>query len=325
MILLTGATGIVGHFMAEKLLRDGYKVRAIRRANSNISRLGEHENLEWVEADVEDLPALKKAFIGVEYVLHCAAVVSFHQEDKQKMMEVNIGGTANMINLALEHKVKKFVHLSSVAALGRKDGQQIIDETTKWEESKNNSNYAESKHQGELEVWRGHEEGLATVILNPSIVLGPGDWNTSSMQIFKYVSQGRKFYPNGEMNYVDVRDVTDISCAMLFNEISGERFILNAGKVFYQNIFKLIGQHLNKPVPRYRVSYALLNFAYVFETIRSFLTRQKAIITKESLRLSKMNFYFSSDKIIEALDFEFKSLEDSISWTCDELKKTPME
>jgi nucleoside-diphosphate-sugar epimerase len=325
MILLTGATGIIGHFIAENLLRDGHKVRALRRQNSNITRLGEHQNLEWAEADVEDLPALKKAFEGVEYVLHCAAVVSFHQEDKKKMMDVNISGTANMINLALEHKVKKFVHLSSVAALGRKEGALVIDETTKWEESKNNSNYAKSKNMGELEVWRGQEEGLNTVILNPSIVLGPGDWNTSSMQIFKYVSQGRKFYPNGEMNYVDVRDVTDICTKMLFNDISGERFILNAGKVYYKNVFELIGQYLNKPAPRYRVSYALLNFAYVFDTIRSSLTRQKAIITKESLRLSKMSFYFSSDKITEALDFKFKTLEDSISWTCNELKKTPME
>ena len=324
MILLTGATGIVGHFIAEKLLAEGHQVRAIKRENSNTSRLGQHPKLEWVDADIEDIPALQKAFVGVEVVIHCAAVVSFHQEDKKKMMEVNVGGTANMINLALEHKIKKFVHISSVAALGRKDGQEVIDETTKWEESKNNTNYAESKYLGELEVWRGHEEGLSTVILNPSIVLGPGDWDISSMQIFKYVNQGRKFYPPGEMNYVDVRDITDIVGTMAFNEISGERYILNAGKDSYENVFALIAKYLNKPKPRYRVSYTLLNFAFVFDMIRSFITRQKSIITRESLRLSKMSFYFSNEKIKNELNFEFRSLEDAVSWTCAELKKTPM-
>ena len=324
MILLTGATGIIGHFVAQKLLQDGHQVRAIKRRNSDTSRLAGYDQLEWVEADVEDIPSLQKAFEGVEYVIHCAALVSFHQEDKKKMMSVNVDGTANMVNLALAYKVKKFVHFSSVAALGRKDGQKVIDEQTKWEPSPNNSNYAESKYLGELEVWRAHEEGLDVVILNPSIVLGPGDWHLSSMQIFKYVNEGRKFYPGGEMNFVDVRDVVEIACQMLFNKVSGERFILNAGMDYYKNIFALIARHLNKPAPRYRVSYVLLNFAYVIDMLRSLLTRQKAIITRESLRLSKMSFFFSNEKIIETLNFNFNSLEEAVSWTCSELKKTPM-
>jgi dihydroflavonol-4-reductase len=324
MILLTGATGIVGHFIAHKLLADGHHLRALKRSTSNTNRLGNHPNLEWVEGDVEDIPSLQLAFQGIEYVVHCAAVVSFHQEDKEKMMAVNVQGTANMVNIALENKIKKFIHISSVAALGRKEGQSVIDETTKWEESKNNTNYAESKYLGELEVWRGQEEGLKTIILNPSIVIGPGDWHSSSMQIFKYVNQGRVFYPGGEMNYVDVRDVANIACKMLLNEKSGERYILNAGKALYKVVFSLIGKYLNKPEPRYRVSYALLTFAYVFDMLRSFLTRQKSIITKESLRLSKMSFVFSSEKIIREINYEFRTLEDSVAWTSNELKNTPM-
>lgn len=322
MILLSGATGIVGYFIAQQLLNKGYQVRALKRANSKTARLGKHPNLEWVEADVEDIPALEKAFQGIKYVIHCAAVVSFHQEDKQQMMDVNVAGTANMVNLALENDIQKFVHISSVAALGRKDGQAVIDETTQWEESKNNTNYAESKHLGELEVWRGHEEGLDTVILNPSIVIGPGDWHTSSMQVFKYVNQGRIFYPMGEMNYVDVRDVAEITCEMLFKEVSGERYILNAGKAPYKDVFGLISKYLNKPRPRYRVSYTLLTFAYVFDMLRSFLTRKKSIITRESLRLSKMSFMFSNEKIIREMDYKFRTLEESVAWTSGELKNT---
>ena len=220
--------------------------------------------------------------------------------------------------------MKKFVHISSVAALGRKDGIDEITEETKWESSNNNTNYAESKYFGELEVWRAQEEGLNTVILNPSTVLGPGDWNNSSMQIFKYINEGRQFYPIGEMNYVDVRDVAEITAKMVFNDLSSQRFILNAGKDYYKNIFTIISKYLNKPTPKYRVSYTLLNFAYILDSIRSFLTRQKSIITRESLSLSKMSFFFSNQKVSDTLGYKFRGLEESIEWTCQELKKSSM-
>ena len=322
MILISGATGIVGHFIAQLLLSKGYKLRALKRENSNTSKLGVHPNLEWFEAEVGDIDSLKKAFDGIEYVVHCAAIVSFHQKDKEQMFEVNIAGTANMVNMALDNNIKKFVHISSVAALGRKEGQEVINENAKWEESKYNSNYAKSKHLGELEVWRGQEEGLNGVILNPSIVLGPGDWNTSSMHIFKYVNQGRLFYPSGDLNFVDVRDVADIVCEMLFNDIAGERYILNSGTEPYKKTLELISKYLNKPAPRYKVSYALLNFAYVIDMIRSFITAQKSILTKESLMLSKMSFFYSNEKIIRELDYKFRDLEEAVSWTCNELKNS---
>jgi len=324
MILITGATGIVGHFITLQLINAGHKVRALKRKSSDTSRLSGAANLEWFDSDIDDLKALQKAFEGVEYVVHCAAIVSFHQKDKKQMMSTNVGGTANMVNLALINNVKKFVHISSVAALGRKDGIDEITEETKWESSNNNTNYAESKYFGELEVWRAQEEGLNTVILNPSTVLGPGDWNNSSMQIFKYINEGRQFYPIGEMNYVDVRDVAEITAKMVFNDLSSQRFILNAGKDYYKNIFTIISKYLNKPTPKYRVSYTLLNFAYILDSIRSFLTRQKSIITRESLSLSKMSFFFSNQKVSDTLGYKFRGLEESIEWTCQELKKSSM-
>ena len=322
MILLTGATGIVGHYIAQDLLKEGHLLRAIKRSNSDVSRLEQwHDQIEWVDADLDDLTALQKAFKGVKRVIHCAAVVSFHQKDKDEMMRVNVGGTANMVNLSIENGVEKFVYISSVAALGRKDGADVIDETTKWQPSKNNSNYAESKYLAEMEVWRGQEEGLKIVILNPSTVLGPGKWDSSSMQIFKYANEGRIFYPPGDMNFVDVRDVAEITVRMTFNDISAQRYIVNSGMETYQQIFGLISENLNKPKPRIRVSYTLLTFAYIFESIKSFITRKKSIITRESLALSKMSFLFSNEKIINEIGYKFRSLEDSVVWTCAEIKK----
>ena len=322
MILVTGASGIVGHFVVKDLVSAGHKIRAIKRADSNIDSLAPWStSIEWVEADLLDLSALERAFVGIERIVHCAAVVSFHREDKAEMMNININGTANMVNLAIEYKVKKFVHVSSVAALGRKPNINIIDENIKWEESENNSNYAESKYLGELEVWRAQEEGLPAVIVNPSLVLGPGDWNSSSMNLFKYVNEGASFYPNGEMNFVDVRDVSKIVEILLFNDIVEERFILNAGKAYYKDVFSLISKKLNKPAPKIKVSDTLLTFAYILDTIKSKLLRQKSVITRESIHLSKMNYFFSNQKLKEELNFEFKSLEDSIAWTCSEILK----
>ena len=322
MILVTGASGIVGHFVVKDLVSAGHKVRAIKRVDSNIDSLAQwQDSIEWVEADLLDLSALEKSFIDIDRVVHCAALVSFHQEDKDEMMNVNVNGTANMVNLALEHNVKKFIHVSSVAALGRKPNLDIIDENVKWEESDNNTNYAESKYLGELEVWRAQEEGLPVVIVNPSVVLGPGRWDSSSMQLFKYANDGQLFYPDGEMNYVDVRDVSNIIEILLFNNISEERFILNAGKAYYKEVFGLISKNLNKPAPKIKVSNTLLTFAYILDTIKSKLLRKKSIITRESIRLSKMNYFFSNQKLKEKLNYEFKTLEDSVAWTCSEIIK----
>jgi nucleoside-diphosphate-sugar epimerase len=322
MILVTGASGIVGHYVVDTLVSTGHKIRAIKRPNSNISRLARWQNsIDWVNADILDLPSLTNAFEGIDMVVHCAALVSFHQEDKVRMMEVNVTGTANMVNLALGNRVKKFVHVSSVAALGRKPNIEFIDEGIKWETSANNSNYAESKYLGELEVWRAQEEGLPTVIVNPSIVLGPGDWDSSSMQLFKYVNQERAFYPKGEMNFVDVRDVANIIEILLFSDIEAEKFILNSGKVPYKEAFHLISKYLNKRPPKIEVSYTLLTFAYILETIKAKLTGKRSIITRESMRLSKMTYSYSNQKLKDALNYKFKTLEESISWTCEEILK----
>ena len=322
MILVTGASGIVGHYVVEDLVNSGHQVRALKRKTSNIQRLNHiKDKIEWFDADILDIASLSKAYQGIERVVHCAALVSFHREDKNKMMQINVEGTANMLNLALENRITKFVHVSSVSALGRNSTNSIIDENTKWEESEYNTNYGASKHEAELEVWRAQEEGLSTVIINPSIILGPGNWNSSSMQIFNYVNQNRKFYPPGEMNYVDVRDVIQIINILLFNEIEGERFIVNSGKAPYKDIFELIAKYLNKSAPNIKVTKTLLTFAYILDTIRSRLLRNRSVITKETTRISKKSFLYSNEKIKKVLDINFRSLEESVSWTCEEIRK----
>jgi nucleoside-diphosphate-sugar epimerase len=279
----------------------------------------ESEHIDWVDCDILDFVALDKAFEGISHVIHGAAVVSFHQADKALMNKVNIEGTRNVVALSQKHNVQKLLYVSSVAALGRSPGKKVIDEDSKWEDSSYNSNYANSKYQGELEVWRAQEEGLASVIINPSVIIGPGHWNSSSMQIFRFVKEGRRFYPQGDINFVDVRDVCFAIEKLLFNEIIGERFILNGGKTPYKNLFGLIAKEFKKKPPLIKVNSVLITFAYVFESIAAAITGKRSMVTRESVKLSKMDFLFANDKVRESLKMDFIPVDESVKWTCARL------
>jgi nucleoside-diphosphate-sugar epimerase len=165
-VLVTGATGFLGSYILRLLLKKGYKVRAIRRSSSPMAMLQDiADKVEWVEGDVTDLPFLEEATKDIDYVYHAAAAVSFNSKDKEKMMLVNGIGTENIVNVCLDNGVKKLLHVSSIAALGRKENVTEIDENAQWENSPLNSDYAISKFKAECEVWRGIQEGLNAVII----------------------------------------------------------------------------------------------------------------------------------------------------------------
>src|SRR5436190_10222545 len=209
MVLVTGGTGFLGSYIIKELIEKGYSVRAIRRSNK-VPHYIPNEILsktEWIEADVLDVVALQEAMENIDTVIHSAGVVSFVKKDRKKMYQVNVEGTANVVNMALEKNVRRFIYISSVAALGRKTTASHVNEEKKWEESKVNTHYAKSKYKAELEVWRGISEGLEGVILNPSTILGYGDWNTGSCAIFRNIYTGFKWYTSGINGFVDVEDV----------------------------------------------------------------------------------------------------------------------
>ncbi len=321
MILVTGGSGVVGAQVIKKLIEQKIAVRATKRSSSDISWTSDINNsIEWVECDILDLPTLDKSFEGITHVVHCAAIVSFNNSIDSQMHQVNIEGTKNILALCQKHNVKKLVYISSVAALGRASNATIISENTKWEYSSLNTAYANSKYLAELEVWRAQEEGLSTVILNPSVIIGPGNWNSSSLHLFAYVKKEKPLYPIGSINYVDVRDVAKITNHFLFDATQGERFILNAGLLSYKNLFSLIAKNLNKKAPSLRISPPLAIFvAYILRIIR-FFTGIKFNITKEAVKLSQLSVLFSSKKIEKTLSYKFRPVEDSIQWTCKQLE-----
>lgn len=318
MILITGANGLIGSFVARRCLEAGETVRAIRRPDSDLSLLADVQNqIEWVEGDILDVSSLDAALVGVGRVVHAAAIVSFVPRDRARMHKVNIEGTANVVNACLRAGIQKLVYVSSVAALGRPaprpgthtEEPVVITENQKWEESPVNSEYARSKYGAELEVWRGVAEGLSAVIVNPSVVLGEGDWHRSSTALFKYVFDEKPFYTAGTLNYVDVLDVAELIFRLLRADFSGERYILNAGRVSYQTFFEKAAAVLGKHPPRYLIHPVLAEVAWRVEAVRSWLTGKSPFVTKETARSAQHHFFYPNTRITEALGYEFNDLD----------------
>ena len=203
MVFVTGGSGLIGGFLIAELLRQGHEVKALYR--KHIPTIAGGEKVNWVEGDILDPVLLRRELAGVEHVVHSAGLVSYAPQDNELLKQVNIDGTANIVDACLETGVAKLCHVSSIAAIGRPKGARVLTEDNKWDMAEDHSAYASSKYLGELEVWRGVAEGLKAVIVNPSIVLGPADWNRSSTQLFKYVFQERAFYTDGTANFVEDR------------------------------------------------------------------------------------------------------------------------
>jgi dihydroflavonol-4-reductase len=297
VILVTGGTGFLGSYLIRLLIRKGYKVRALRRPNSPMNLVADvASQVEWAEADLTDIIGLEEVMKDVSYVMHCAAMVSFHPRDVTRMMQVNVEGTANLVNLSLEMGVKRFIHVSSIAAIGRTKERPHLDEKSKWLQSGGNSPYAISKYMGEQEAWRGHAEGLSVAIINPAIVLGSGFWDIGSAKFFKQIKDGLKFSPVGRSGFVDVRDVAQFMVHLLESEISGERFILNAENTLYRDFFRMIAAALGAKEPPITVTPFLAEVAWRVEWLKEKLLGTDPLVTKDTARNSVSTFYYNNEK-----------------------------
>jgi nucleoside-diphosphate-sugar epimerase len=329
MILVTGGTGFLGSHLLYHLLNEGEHVRALKRAGANMDvtevvfsyYMPDYKKLfdkiEWIEGDLMDIFSLEKALDGVDDVYHCAALVSFLPADREKMMDTNINGTANLVNIALEKKIRKLCHVSSIAAIGRAENDKPIDEEVVWKASKRNSNYAKSKYGSEKEVWRGIEEGMNAVIINPSVILGPGDLKSGGGKLIRLIQKGLRFYTEGVNGYVDARDVAKAMYLLMKSDIANERFIVSSENVSLKNIVYQIAEYISKPAPKYKATPFMGEMAWRFDKLRGLLTGQKPFITKETAETAGNKYYYTSKKLIKALDFEFIPVKESLIESCE--------
>jgi dihydroflavonol-4-reductase len=318
MILITGANGLVGSFLCKELIEKGYNVRAFVRKHSDCSLLQPiQDKIEFAYGDILDVGSIVDAMQGVEQVVHTAAIISFWPKRNEAMYQANVIGTRNLVDIALEENIKRFIHISSIAAIGRKPSDTVMNESNTWEESALNSAYANTKHQAELEIYRATEEGLNTIILNPSIILGPGLKGTSSVRLFEYVEQQNKFYTEGQLNYVDVRDL----CAIIeffasTTADAGERFIVNGGVTTYRTFFNAVAAIIGVNPPNIKATAFMKEIAWRVQAFKSFLTGKEPLVTKSTAKTSANLFDYQSDKLIKRTNFSFRTFDDTVKWTC---------
>ncbi|MCF8227940.1 MAG: NAD-dependent epimerase/dehydratase family protein [Bacteroidales bacterium] len=329
MIFVSGGTGLVGSHLLYYLSRSGEKIKALKRKNSDTSRVkyvfslydenpGQlYDKIQWVEGDVLDYFSLENAIDEKDKVFHCAAIVSFHPSRHAQMMKVNVNGTSNLVNACLQKKAEKLCFISSIAALGRNSDGEEIDENTAWKTSRNNSAYAVSKYNAEREVWRGAAEGLKTVIVNPSVILGPGKWNIGSAQLFEQVWKGLRFYTNGINGFVDVRDVGRIMIRLMESDIVNERFIVNAENISYEFLFTEMAKALKKKPPNIRVNTLISEIAWRIEKLKFYLTGKQPLITKETARTANARYYYSTQKLLNTIDYQYIPARKSVRDTAE--------
>src|SRR5579871_916406 len=319
MVFVTGGTGFLGAYIIKELVEKNYSVRAIRRSNKLPFFISSDifKNVEWIEGDILDPVALEDAMHGMDSVIHAAAKVSFTSDGKEEVFKTNIEGTINVLDAALANNIKRFVYVSSVAALGRTEDGERVDEKKPWDIVKLNTNYATSKYHAEMEVWRAIGEGLNAVIVNPSTIIGYGDWNTSSCAIFKSVYEEFPWYTNGINGFVDVEDVAKATILLLESDISNERFIINGDNWSFKDLFIAMADAFGKKHATREATPFLAAIAWRVEKIKSLLTGKPTVLTKESAKIAQAKTYFDNSKLLQYLpSFQFTPLRQTIENAC---------
>ncbi|WP_310994079.1 NAD-dependent epimerase/dehydratase family protein [Aequorivita marina] len=333
MILVTGGTGMVGSDLLYFLVKEDAKVRATHRRDSDIESVRKifalysddadvlFNKIEWVEADINDIPALNKAFKDVTKVYHCAAIINFNPSKYNLLKKVNVEGTANIVNLCLANKVEKLCYVSSVSTLGKALGNQLITEETPWNPDEKNSVYGITKYGAEMEVWRGTQEGLNAVIVNPGVILGSSPSEDGSAIIVPLGSSGIPFYPSGSMGIVDVRDVVKAMLLLMDSDIKNERFILVSENISYKKMLSILAPLFGKKPPTKKLSKGFMLFLSKIDWLLNKLFGVRRRLVKATVRSMFTTSLYDSSKVKEHLNFEFTPTRQSLERVAKESGK----
>jgi len=323
MIYVTGGTGLLGSHLLVELTKEDNVIRAIYRSEKKLNQTKQvfqyyfQENweshfskIEWLKGDILDIPFLLESMENCDFVYHCAALVSFHKNDFSQLIKFNREGTANIVNACLAVGVKKLCYVSSTAAITSTGS--VTAENAKWKNTPTTSGYSISKYNAEREVWRGIEEGLNAVIVNPCVILGAGNWNDSSLTIFRTLQKGLKFYPPGKNATVDARDVSEIMIALMKSEIHSERFLCIGSNQSFFELMTEISKQLKVKSPSIKPKRFVVEIARRISWFSSLFTSKKPSITKETVQSLFGERVYDNAKIKSAIGFEFRSLEDTV-------------
>ncbi|TWO33740.1 NAD-dependent epimerase/dehydratase family protein [Seonamhaeicola sediminis] len=324
MILVTGGTGLVGAHLLYKLVNNHAKVKAIYRNERKLDNVKKvfscytedfqklYNNIEWIKADILDVPALTEALSNIELVYHCAAFVSFEPDKYHLLRKTNIEGTANIVNLCCSYNIKKLCYVSSVAALGQSINNEPIDEDTVWNPEADNHVYGITKYGAEMEVWRASQEGLDVVIVNPGVIIGPGIWRYGSGSLFKKAAKGFKYYTSGSVGLVSVYDVVDIMCKLMESNIVNERYVLVAESWSYRKFLGALSKSVKRKPPKQKASFFFLKIIWRIDWLKTKLTGKRRQLTKHIVRSLNTKQNYNSDKVKTILNYSFSPIDQTI-------------
>lgn len=329
MILVTGGTGLVGCHLLYSLVNENKKVRALHRKNSKTDSVRKvfsyyskdykklFDKIEWIEGDINDITSLDVAFQNISEIYHCAAFISFSNQDFNAMKKINVEGTANMVNTAIDKKVDKFCYVSTIAAIGERKNM-LIDEECEWKE--NNNPYSKTKHDAELEVWRGISEGLNAVIVNPGVIIGSGYWKRGSGAFITQISRGMNYFPPGKTGFICVKDVVKIMRELMDKNIFSERFLLVAENWTQKDFIYSVCNYLNLKSPLKKASKSIMILGLILDAARSFFLNKRRRLSSAIIKSSHSKNEYSNKKISSVLNYKFKMVEKSIKVTCENFK-----
>ncbi len=310
--MITGITGLLGSHLARTLINKGYQIRALVRKGGDKSLISDIiQKIDFIEGDLDDVPFIEGLFDDIDILIHCAAIVSFDPKDRPKLFRVNVAGTKILVDEANKAGVSRMIHVSSVAAIGRKQGLRVLNENIPWDTSGKTSKYAVSKYLAELEVARAAAEGLNTVVVCPSIILGPGYKGKSSSRLLEYVYHSKPFFTEGIANVVDVRDVCYAIAHLCEQEQINGKFIVSGHALTYKALFDLLAKSFRKRPPSIKVPSSLIPILWRIEWLRSKATGVSPLITKETSVSARSSYTYDNSKSIQELGLEYRPLEDT--------------
>lgn len=330
MIFVTGGTGLIGSFLLRELRARGLEVRALHRGPVPATSA---PGVEWVAGDLLDTSLLASAIsLEVTHVFHCAGLVSYAPQDEDALLQTNMEGTAAIVDACLARPGIRLGYVSSVAALGQPaapaaelpaEAVQLVDEKASWDLGASHPTYATSKYLGELEVWRGAAEGLSAVIVNPSVVLGPGDWHRSSTRLLRYAYDEHRFYTRGLLNFVDVRDVVAHLLRLTLDlpaQPTAERYILNGGTCLLGDFLGQVAEEFGRRPPTVAVPDWAAEIIWRLEHGRALLTGGRPLITRDTARAGRQRIEYDTRKVQQATALDFRPLAETIAWAVQGLK-----
>ncbi|TVZ25909.1 nucleoside-diphosphate-sugar epimerase [Gillisia sp. Hel_I_86] len=326
MILVTGGTGLVGSHLLLDLVKSGKKVRAIYRTESKLTEVKKvfsyyvpakeatflFDSIDWVQADILDIPSLNEAFKNVDYVYHCAAIISFDANNAQQLRTTNIEGTANIVNSCIKFNVEKLCHISSIATMDLALGDEQISENYTWYPEKEHSDYAISKYGAEIEVWRGTQEGLHAVIVNPGVIIGPGFWNAGSGQLFKKTNNDLNYHFPKTTGFVGVQDVSKASILLMDSSIENEQFILVSENLSFRTVLKWGAESLHKKAPQTKLKPWMVFVGWIYQSIANILWGAKKQLSRNDYKSLFKHSYYSNEKIKRKTGFSFTPIKSVI-------------